>query len=219
MAAALFKLYWIPIGVVAVLVIAAGTAGPLMSRVEQPEYTVEASEGPIEIRMYGPMIAAEVAVTGDRRSAIGEGFRLIAAYIFGANTSNAKIDMTAPVQQQRQQKVAETGTTAQQSEDGTWAVRFIMPKKWTMASLPAPGDPRVSLISVPAQRMAVIRFSGSANDNLIATKTAELQKYMADHRLAPVKGPLFAFYNPPWTLPVFRRNEIMFEIAEPARER
>jgi hypothetical protein len=46
------------------------------------------------------MIAAEVEVKGERKAAINEGFRLIAAYIFGANEPNAKIAMTAPVQQQ-----------------------------------------------------------------------------------------------------------------------
>jgi hypothetical protein len=62
--------------------------------------------------------------------------------------------------------------------------------------------------------MAVIQFSGSANDCLIRTKTEELEKYLSEHKLVPVKGPVFAFYNPPWTLPFFRRNELMFELAE-----
>ena len=79
-----------------------------MSRVEQPEYQIINSNGPIEIRSYGPMIAAEAEVRGERKAAINEGFRLIAGYIFGNNAPHSKIDMTAPVQQQRQQTIAMT---------------------------------------------------------------------------------------------------------------
>ena len=94
--------------VAAVLLIAAAAAGPIMSSVEQPDYKVTMSDGAIEIRSYGPMIAAEAEVKGERKAAINEGFRLIAAYIFGANKPNAKIAMTAPVQQQGAQKIAMT---------------------------------------------------------------------------------------------------------------
>ena len=91
------KTYWALTGIVAVLVIVAAAAGPIMSRVGQPDYKVTLSEGAIEIRNYGPMIAAEAEVKGERKAAINEGFRLVAAYIFGANKPNAKIAMTAPV--------------------------------------------------------------------------------------------------------------------------
>lgn len=63
-----------------------------------------------------------------------------------------------------------------------------------------------------AKRMIVIRFSGITEDRLIATKTAELKKHVADHKLSVTGEPVLAFYNPPWTLPFFRRNEIMLEL-------
>jgi hypothetical protein len=151
-------------------------------------------------------------VKGERKASINEGFRLIAAYIFGANTPNAKIAMTAPVQQQGKQKIAMTAPVTQQASDGVWAVRFIMPKSWTLESLPAPNNERVKLVPVPAKRMIVIRFSGIADDRLIATKTAELREHVADHKLSVTGEPVVAFYNPPWTLPLFRRNEIMLEL-------
>ena len=140
-------------------------------------------------------------------------FRLIAAYIFGANTPNAKIAMTAPVQQQSSQKIAMTAPVTQQTAGDSWTVRFIMPSNWTLETLPAPHDTRVTLKPVPANRMLVIRFSGSASDSQIKTKTDELRRYAADKMLATVGEPLLAFYNPPWTLPFFRRNEIMLELA------
>jgi hypothetical protein len=207
------KTYWALAGIVAVLVIAAAAAGPIMSRVEQPDYKVTLSEGAIEIRNYGPMIAAEAEVKGERKAAINEGFRLIAAYIFGANKPNAKIAMTAPVQQQSAQKIAMTAPVTQQSGGDSWTVRFIMPTGWTMETLPVPNDLRVTLKPVPAKRMLAILFSGIASDSLIQTKTNELGKYASDHNLKTVGEPLLAFYNPPWTLPFFRRNEVMLELA------
>jgi hypothetical protein len=204
---------WVFVGAAVLAAIAAATAGPIMSRVEQPEYKVTSSKGSIEVRKYGAMIAAEVEVKGERKAAINEGFRLIAAYIFGANEPNAKIAMTAPVQQQGKQSIAMTAPVTQQARDGIWTVRFIMPKSWTLETLPAPTDERIKLLPVPAKRMVVIRFSGTADDGLVATKTAELRKYAADHKLSVTDEPLLAFYNPPWTLPFFRRNEVMMEFA------
>jgi hypothetical protein len=203
---------WAFLGV-AIAAIAAAAAGPIMSRVEQPKYTVNRSDGATEIRDYGSMIAAEVEVSGERRAAINEGFRLIAGYIFGANKPNAKIAMTAPVEQQAKQTIAMTAPVTQQSRDRSWTVRFIMPKSWTMETLPTPTDDRVKLVPMPSKQMVVIRFSGVANDALIATKTSELRQYAADNKLSVRGEPVLAFYNPPWTLPFFRRNEIMLELT------
>jgi SOUL heme-binding protein len=206
------KTYWALAGIVALLVIAAATAGPIMSRVEQLDYKVMLFAGAIEIRHYSSMIAAEAEVKGERKAAINEGFRLIAAYIFGANKPNAKIAMTAPVQQQSAQKIAMTAPVTQQSGGDIWTVRFIMP---TRDTLPAPNDPRVTLKSVPAKHVLSIRFSGIATDSLIESKSIELHNYASNNNLKTVGEPLLAFYNPPWTLPFFRRNEVMLELVAP----
>ena len=207
------RIFWGLAGLVLILAIAAVAAGPIMSMVEKPEYKVVRSNGAIEIREYGPMIAAEAEVVGERQPAINEGFRLIAAYIFGANTPNAKIEMTAPVQQQREQTIAMTAPVTQQGAGGTWKVRLIMPKSWSTETLPAPNDARVRLVPVLAKRMVAIRFTWRATQSLIAQKTAELRNYVRDKKLVTVGEPLLAFYNPPWTLPFLRRNEIMLELA------
>ena len=183
-----------------------------MSQVERPEYRIEAIDGSIEVRSYAPMIAAEAVVEGERKTAINEGFRLIAAYIFGANKPNAKIAMTAPVQQQKQ-TISMTAPVTQQSIGNAWSVRFIMPKSWSMETLPVPNDPRVSLKPCPARRFVVITFSGIATENAIETRTDQLRSYIADQKLSTTGEPVLAFYNPPWTLPFFRRNEIMLELA------
>ncbi len=203
--------YWIA-GILVLLVVAGAAAGPMMSRVEQPEYKIEASEDAIEIRSYGPTIAAEAIVEGERKAAINEGFRLIAAYIFGANKPNTKIDMTAPVLQQKQ-TITMTAPVTQQGSGATWTVRFIMPKSWTIETLPTPTDARVSLRPIPARRFVAISFSGLATNEAIEKRTDELRRFATDRKLTTKGEPLLAFYNPPWTLPFFRRNEVMLELA------
>lgn len=203
---------WVAATLFVLGIIAFAAAGPIMSRVEQPEYKVEVSKGPYEVRLYGPMIAAEATVTGERKAAIRDGFRLIAAYIFGANTPNAKIAMTAPVQQQKQ-TIAMTAPVTQQGSGQTWSVRFIMPKSWTMETLPAPNDARVVLKPVPQRRVVAVSFSGTASDAAIEQRTTELRRFAAERNLQTAGEPLFAFYNPPWTLPFLRRNEIILDVA------
>ncbi|KAI96120.1 heme-binding protein [Rhodomicrobium udaipurense JA643] len=200
--------------------VAAVVVGPAMSRVEQPDFRIEKQDGDVEVRAYGPLIAAEAEVKGQRREAINEGFRLIAAYIFGANQPKAKIEMTAPVEQQKQ-KIAMTAPVTQQgggARDGdeSWTVRFIMPKAWTMETLPTPTDSRVRLEPIPPRRFLAIRFSGFAGDDAIREKTDELRRYAETHGLAIKGEPVLAFYDPPWTLPFMRRNEVMFELADGA---
>jgi hypothetical protein len=206
------RLYWGLTGLLILSIVAAIGAGPVMSRVEQPEYKVTSTDGAVEVRSYGPMIAAEAVVTGERKAAINEGFRLIASYIFGANKQNSKIAMTAPVQQQRQ-TIAMTAPVTQQGAGDAWTVRFIMPKSSTIQTLPTPADERVNLRPVPARRLLAITFSGFASNEAIDKRIDELRRYATEHKLATTGEPLLAFYNPPWTLPFLRRNEVMLELA------
>ncbi len=83
-----------------------------------------------------------------------------------------------------------------------------------METLPVPNDARVQLTPPLAKRFVVIRFSGLASDTLTRAKTDKLSEYALEHKLNTVGEPVFAFYNPPWTLPLFRRNEIMLELTE-----
>ena len=101
--------------IIALILIVGVLAGPVMSDVEKPDYKVIQSGQNIEIRQYEPMIIAEVEVDGKREDAIGDGFRLLADYIFGNNTVQQVISMTAPVQQKENQKIAMTAPVQQQS--------------------------------------------------------------------------------------------------------
>ncbi|MGJ5130348.1 SOUL family heme-binding protein [Bradyrhizobium oligotrophicum] len=198
-------LLWLAGATVLVLAGAAIAAGPLMSRVEHPRYDVVSRDGDFEIRAYAPMIIAQAEVQGARKPAIEEGFRIIAGYIFGANRAKAKIAMTAPVQQQ----ATALPTAGDETASDRWSVSFVMPSNWTLQKLPPPEDARIKLTAVPAQRMVALTFSGSTSDGIIADKTRALRDYAQRKGLTVTGSPLLGFYNPPWTLPMLRRNEVM----------
>ena len=206
------KYMWWIISIAGVTLLAAALWGPIVSNVEQPKYQVVESSGNIEIRDYAPMIVAEVDMPGERRDAIGKGFRVIADYIFGNNTTAQKVPMTAPVTQQESEKIAMTAPVTQQGDGNTWRVRFIMPSNYTLETLPKPNNPAIELKEVGAKRYAVIRFSGMAGEDSLKRRTKELNEWVSARNLTLVSEPVYAFYNPPWTLTFFRRNEVMVEI-------
>ena len=179
----------------------------------EPPFKLEQRQGGFEVRQYEPMIVAEVTVEGRRGEAANRGFRLLANYIFGDNAPKAKIAMTAPVIQARGEKIAMTAPVAQiAAGEGRWIVRFVMPQGSTMANLPAPNDPNVALIEQPGARYAVVRFTGLNTEAALTDKTVELNGLIAKAGLKPKAAPIYAFYDPPWTPPFMRRNEVMIAI-------
>jgi len=93
--------------------------------------------------------------------------------------------------------------------DGQWRMHFVMPKHYSLDSLPTPNNPAVVLREVPKRTYAVIRFSGLAGDAKITEKTSELMTWLTNKGISPIGKPEIARYNPPWTLPPLRRNEIL----------
>jgi hypothetical protein len=186
---------------------------------EQPSYTASQQSGPIEVRQYGSMVAAEVSVAGDRETASSAGFRALAGYIFGGNSGKKSIAMTAPVvqaqAQAKGQSIAMTAPVMQSGDGKDWAVRFIMPKAMTMQNLPTPNNPQVKLVPLKPASFAAIRFSGSAREADIQRQTKLLQDYMAARSMKAAGPASLARYDPPWTPSMMRRNEIMIPIANP----
>jgi len=199
-----------------VVVIAAVAWGPLASNVEQAPYTVIESHGSIEIRKYPEIIVAETSVSGERNSAIEQGFRILAGYIFGKNKSAngaAIVSSDGAGENTASQKIAMTAPVMQQSLDGKWQVRFVMPKNYDIDTLPKPVDDNITIKKIIEKKYAVIRFSGTDNDESLAQNLSELSRFILSNGLRPLSEPAYAFFNPPWTLPMFRRNEIMIEVA------
>ncbi len=164
----------------------------------EPHYDVVARMGDVEIRSYGPRIAAETVVDSEEMAARNTGFRRLAGYIFGGNAGATKIAMTAPVEQQ--------------AAEG-WRIGFFMPPGQSLATLPRPNSANVRLVDVPPATMAVLRFSGLPGSKEVAAKTAALLAALADSAWRPAGPPVAWFYDPPWTLPPLRRNEVAVPVA------
>lgn len=199
---------------VILMIVLIGLSGTIMSHVEQAKYKVTESYNNIEIRDYEPMIVAEVEVAGKREEAIKQGFRMIADYIFGDNIPTKNIAMTAPVTQTQGEKVAMTAPVIQQADNDVWKVRFVMPEGYTLTTLPAPKNHAIKLKQIPEKRFAVIRFSGLPDNQKLHHNELKLLTFIQDKHLKTVSVATYAFYNPPWTLPFLRRNEVMFEITK-----
>ena len=166
--------------------------------IEEPVYQVEKAweAEQIEIRAYAPRV---MAVTGMDEDTDG-GFRVLAGYIFGGNAEEEKIAMTAPVQQ---------------SMAGEKEMAFMMPAEYALEDLPAPEDQRVSFREAPAYTAAVIQFSGWASAEKADEKWQQLRGFLISEGIDITGEPTLNQYNPPWTLPFMRRNEIIVPVAVP----
>jgi hypothetical protein len=183
--------------IVALAVTASGTL-PAMAT-EEPVFTLVKKDGSFEIRDYAPVIVAETTLTGSAERARNAGFQPLADYIFAKDRKGSTIAMTAPV--------------TQSSAGDSWTISFTMPASYTMEKLPTPVNPNVRLVPQAARRMGVVRFSGTASADSMDKMRIELINRVKALGLQTVGEPVFAFYDPPWTLPFFRRNEVMVELG------
>jgi SOUL heme-binding protein len=181
---------------------------------EEPHYLRQSLTDDVEVRRYGPRIAAETSIDAGEDRARNIGFRRLANYIFGANHRDETISMTAPVAQQSgEDEIAMTAPVAQSRDaDNRWTIRFFMPSKWTMETLPQPDDGDVRLVTVPAETVAVLRFTGDRSPAAITARTDELRKILRDNDVELAGEPIAWFFDPPWTLPFRRRNEIAIPV-------
>jgi SOUL heme-binding protein len=184
------------------------------AKVEEPEWTLVHRDGAFELRDYAAVIVAETRVEGERNRAINEGFRRLARYIFGGNVPNREIAMTAPVMQGQDsgRKIAMTAPVAQAPASSGWTVAFIMPRGSRLAEMPAPLDGSVVLREQARRRVAALRFSGVATQASLDRHAATLREALAARGETPLGPMTYAFYDPPWTLPWVRRNEVMVEV-------
>ena len=182
--------------------------------IEEAPFTVEKQDAAFELRVYAPHLLAETVVDGTLEAAGNQAFRKLFRYISGANRSHSKVAMTAPVAQQRAgEKIAMTAPVGQQRIHDKWAVSFMMPAGYTLETLPAPEDPQVQLRLVPARRMAAVRYSGFWSEKNYLSHKQALEAWMREQGLTATGDPVWARYNPPFTLWFLRRNEILIPVA------
>lgn len=207
--------------VIAVLAMAGwiGVGVASVAGVKSPPYTVVSTHDGYEIREYSPRLIAEVTVSGDYEDALNRGFRRLADYIFGNNTvgtgageASASIAMTAPVLES-----ASIAMTAPVLESGTEGqarrVAFVMPAEYTLDTLPKPRNPEVRIVELPTQRYAAHAFSGWVDGDRAQAEKARLVDRLTKDQRAMAGPPELAQYDPPWTPPFMRRNEILVPLS------
>jgi len=181
---------------------------------EEAPYTVIKTDDIFELREYAPQVLAEIIVEGDLEGAGNKAFRPLFRYISGDNKSRGKIAMTVPVAQEpKGEKISMTAPVSQQSVQGKWAVSFTMPASYTMETLPTPNDSNIKLRQVPARRVAAVRYSGFWSDEKYLLHKEKLEKWIKDSRYTVTGEPVWARYNPPFTLWFMRRNEILIPVT------
>lgn len=167
---------------------------------EKPEYDLLIEEGRFALRAYPAMMVAETVQEGQRETALGNGFRVLADYIFARSRPGRKIAMTSPVLSDRA------------ADEAGWRTRFVMPRRLGKAKLPEPA-PGVTLVEQPPRKIAAIRFSGNAEDEALSAHEADLREWMAANSLEPAGAVEYAFYNSPFIPGPLRRNEVLIPVA------
>jgi hypothetical protein len=182
--------------------------------IEEAPYEVVKTEGPFEIRSYAPHLVAETFVEADLESAGSNAFKKLFRYISGANRTQAKIEMTAPVSQVKGEKIDMTAPVGQQKAGDQWVVSFMMPASYNMATLPIPDDSQVTLREVPARRIAAVRYSGFWSEKNYTKNMLKLVAWMQGQGLESVGEPIWARYNAPFVPWFMRRNEVLIQVSK-----
>jgi hypothetical protein len=185
---------------------------------EEPAYSVLQKNEIFEVRRYEPYVVAEVVVPGPASEAGNQGFGILAGYIFGKNKGERKLEMTAPVAQTplspvtpvaaEPVKLDMTAPVAQQATTGGFLLQFVMPRGYTLATLPEPLDARIKLRDVPAQTVGVIRYSGGWSQASYEENLTKLRQALTAANLKTAGEPIFSRYNSPMMPAFWRRNEI-----------
>lgn len=184
--------------------------------VETLPYTVLESDGAYELRAYSPFLTATTTVPQENFDEMDDAaFTRLFDYISGNNAAAEKIAMTAPVFMQKDgEKIAMTAPVLMEKAHAGWSMAFVLPSSFTLETAPRPLDPAVNVAQVPEYRAAAVRFSGFLNARSIAQNTAALLHWMESKDLTPAGSPQAAGYNPPWTIPSLRRNEVIVKVGE-----
>lgn len=183
---------------------------------EEPDFTLIYKEKSFEIREYAPRIIAQVKINGNFDEASSTGFRSLADFIFGNNSINnesKKISMTAPViAEPTSKQIPMTAPVLAEEKNNQWFISFVMPKEYSLQTLPKPNNSEITLTNLPKEKFAVIIFSGLVRESSYDEKIILLNNFIKKKKLKTLGSVQIARYNPPWTLPFFRRNELMIKV-------
>ncbi len=206
--------YYIGLTIVALLVMWAVGSYLVIRNIEEPKFTLIETKTGYDIREYESYIIAETDVTGNYNDATREGFGVIADYIFGNNTSRSSIAMTAPVLENKSsEKIAMTVPVIDTEKDASSrTISFVLPSEYTLETLPMPNNPQVKITQVPPRKVAVLSFTWYPTANRVEKKKNELLSLLAKDDLEVAGEIQVARYNPPLSMPLMLRNEIIIAV-------
>jgi DNA gyrase inhibitor GyrI len=168
------------------------TLGSHTMAYEEANYETISENKNYEIRKYFDRLVIETDSTE------GNGFRKLFNYISGNNEEKKEIKMTVPV--------------TQENKDGNMKMQFYLPSKFNKDNAPKPYNPEIKVLNIEGGYYAVIKYSGRSSDkNFIKNKNI-LEKELKKDDIVILSPPIRASYNSPFTLPMLKRNEVMFRI-------
>ena len=177
-----------------------------------PNYRVLSSEGELEIRAYPPIIVAETVVRGPRKAALRQGFGILADYIFAKSREGQALPMTVPVLQDGGDSMGSDPPVFDDSVEGGWRVRFVMPEGRTRGNLPEPPQ-AIELVEIPARRVGAVKFAGVADDHRLAEYEDRLRGWLSRRDERAEAEAEYAFYNSPMIPPPLRRSEVLIPLG------
>ena len=177
---------------------------------ETPLYKVLETEDKFELREYQDFLIAKVKVRESFEKSGSKGFRPLANYIFGENQKKEKIQMTAPVGLHS----ASGQEYHNLSKENDWYISFFMPSRFEKNQLPKPDNADVVHEEIKGGLFAIIRYSGSADKKNFEKKLLDLKSWIKSKNFTQSESFWFWRYDPPWTLPILKRNEIAIRIQQ-----
>ena len=159
---------------------------------EESNYEVVKENKEYEIRKYSDRLVIET------NSIEGNGFRKLFNYISGNNEENQEIKMTVPV--------------TQEIKNGNMTMQFYLPLKFNKDNAPKPSNSDIKILTIEGGYYAVIRYSGRSSDKNFIKNKDILEKQLKQDNIEIISPPIRASYNSPFTLPMLKRNEVMYRI-------
>ena len=183
---------------------------------EEAEYIVIKQDGDFQLREYAELVVAETVIESDFDHAGKVAFNRLFEYISGENVQSQKIAMTAPVvlnsEPKRSQKISMTAPVIKQKQNSVWRYYFVLPDVLSLSTAPSPINPDVQIKEIPSKLVASIQYTGLWDEETFNQKARLLQSWITENNLESLSSPSFAGYDPPWTLPFFRRNEVLIDV-------
>ena len=178
--------------VILIILISILTLNSQVMEYEEANYEIVKENKEYEIRKYSDRLVIET------NSIQGNGFRKLFNYISGNNKEKKEIKMTVPV--------------TQEIKNGNMTMQFYLPSKFNQTNTPKPSNSEIKVLTIEGGYYAVIKYSGRSSDQNFLKNKDILEKQLKQDNITILSPPIRASYNSPFTLPMLKRNEVMYRI-------